>query len=327
MKKFLPNFLIGLLFGGLVAWFLLRQHAAAPAGHEAPAPAAESEPPPVGTVHLDKNQLAAAGLQITAPAFETVTPEITAYGRVLDPAPLLAAAADVATARAALAASDKEFQRAQSLHENGENASAQSVETARAAAERDRIQLDAARARLLTAWGPQLVRAIDANHLAAELARGWTLARIDIPADATLRAPPKSANLTLLTDRAKLFAAEILGPAPMADPQFQGRGYLALVRGESLPIGAALQATLSGAGDPSRLAVLPRSAFVRHGGSVFVFVQTGDGTFARRLVELGPELDHGTAVTRGVGERDRVVVVGAQQLLSAELGAGGGDED
>ena len=39
------------LFGGLVAWFLLRQHAAAPAGHEAPAPAAESEPPPVGTVH------------------------------------------------------------------------------------------------------------------------------------------------------------------------------------------------------------------------------------------------------------------------------------
>ena len=325
MKKSLPSFLIGLVAGGLIAWFLFGPHRAAPADQEPPAPAVESARPP-GTIHLNKDQLARAGLKIATPALATISPEIIAYGRVLDPSPLVSAAADVATAQAALSASEKEFQRVQSLHENGENASAQAVEAARAAAARDRVQFDAARAKLVAAWGPRLAQTIDANNLAAELAQGWTLGRIDLPSDASLPAPPKSVRLALLTGGAREFDAEVLGPAPMADPQVQGRGYLVFLRGESLPVGASLRAILPGPGQPQRLPLLPPGALLRVEGSVFVFVQTADDTFVRRLVELGPERDDGVAVTSGLGGSDRVVVVGAQQLLSFQLGAGGGED-
>ncbi|HVU24810.1 MAG TPA: hypothetical protein VHE13_11860 [Opitutus sp.] len=324
MKKFLPGFLVGLLAGGIAAAVLFHSHAAAPAGREPPAPPAEAAAPS-DTVHLDADQLARAGIKVAAPAFESIAPAITAYGRALDPAPLVSAAADVATARAALDASAKELQRVESLHENGENASAQAVEAARGAAERDRVQLAAARAKLVATWGPQLSNRTDTAHFATELAGGWTLVRIDVSPDEAMSAPPASITVALLAGGTETFDAELLGPAPVADPQFQGRGYLAVVRGESLPVGAALRATLTGDGEPQRLPVLPRSAFVRHEGGVFVFTQTAAGTFARRPVALGRELADGTAVTSGVADNDQVVVVGAQQLLSTELGGGGED--
>ena len=74
--------------------------------------------------------------------------------------------------------------------------------------------------------------------------------------------------------------------------------------------------------------MLPRGAFVRHEGGVFVYVQTEQGGFERRLVTLGAALTNGIVVATGVEANDKVVVTGAQQLLATELlgSAGGGDE-
>jgi hypothetical protein len=68
---------------------------------------------------------------------------------------------------------------------------------------------------------------------------------------------------------------------------------------------------------------------VRHEGGVFVYVQTDKGGYERRVVALGPALAGGVVVTTGVEAKDKVVVIGAQQLLSAELLAttGGGAPD
>ena len=153
--------------------------------------------------------------------------------------------------------------------------------------------------------------------------------RIDVAAsEAAATAPAKAWVSPLTGDHPARHDVELLGPAPAADPQAQGVGYLALWRDHPLPPGAALNAGLILAGDPQKRLVLPRGAFVRHEGGVFVYVQNTEGGYERRLVTLGPGLDSGIVVTDGVAEQDQVVVTGAQQLLATEiLGSAGGEED
>ena len=84
-------------------------------------------------------------------------------------------------------------------------------------------------------------------------------------------------------------------------------------------------AWLSLPGDTANGVIVPRDAIVRHEGEAFVYVQTGDDTFARHEIELEHPLDKGwfsADFKPGV----RVVVTGAQQLLSEELKGEGGAE-
>lgn len=67
---------------------------------------------------------------------------------------------------------------------------------------------------------------------------------------------------------------------------------------------------------PSAVSV-PKSAVVADGSTSFVFVQTSDGTFARRAVEIGPSDDRFVTVTRGLAEGEPVAVAGAAELMTA----------
>jgi hypothetical protein len=58
---------------------------------------------------------------------------------------------------------------------------------------------------------------------------------------------------------------------------------------------------------------------------VFVYLQTGDDTFARKEIELDRPTEAGWFVHEGLNPSDKVVTVGAQQLLSEELKGQGGE--
>ena len=250
------------------------------------------------------------------------------YGRVLDPAPLIALVAEVETTRATLAASEKEFARVRQLHAENANASAQAVESAEAAAQRDRTAANSARGRLIASVGHELADTADLGRMVAALEEGRALARVDVPAGDTPLVAPKTVRLGLVAG-GEMFDATVLGPAPSADAQVQGAAFLVLLRDHAAPVGAALRAAVPAPGETKQVLVLPRGAFVRHEGGVFVYVQTDQGGYERRLVTLGPALADGVVVTEGVAAKDQVVVTGAQQLLATELlgSAGGGDED
>jgi hypothetical protein len=323
MKKIIVGLLAGLVLGGGTAW-LLRPHSEA----AAPEPSAKAEPArdkPGPGLHLSKEQLANAGLALAVPESVTLTPEVKAYGRVLDPAPLVALAAEIATAKATLEASEKELRRVKSLHEQDQNASAQALEIAEMAAQRDRITLDSALARLATGWGPALAGHADLTELIHSFVTGEvSLARLDLLPSDRLAGVPGTARVGALADDSALREAEVLGPVPAIDPQTQGTGYLALLRrADSLPVGTALRAFLPAGGGGQTALMVPDTALVQHQGLVFLYVQTGEGTFERKLVEPGRTLPNGVVITRGLEGKDRVVTVGAQQLLSAELQAAG----
>lgn len=327
MNRLLLGLLLGLAAGGAATWWMLQPHkTAAPAAHEAEAKHADAAKSD-GRIHLKKEQLANAGLAFAQPQPVEWQPSVKAFGRVLDATPLATLLTEIEAARAAVEASTKEFQRLKKLNAQDANASARAVEAADAALKHDRATLDAAQTRLLAGWGKTLTSRTDLAALARSLvAQEAALIRVDFPAGETLPPEPRHVRVAPLPGGEAPRDAEVFGPAPTADAQAQGPALLALLRAPVPAPGAALLAWVSGGGEKQRGLQLPRSAIVRHEGQAFVFVAAGEDAFERRRVELAPPQTDGVFITSGVKADERVVVTGAQQLLSEELKAAGGPE-
>jgi len=65
--------------------------------------------------------------------------------------------------------------------------------------------------------------------------------------------------------------------------------------------------------------VVPHAAVVYAEGKTWAYVQTGADTFMRREVHLDHLTQDGWLITSGLAVGERVVVTGAQMLLSEEL--------
>jgi hypothetical protein len=322
--------ILGLILGGvLAAWWMDHR-----ATEEKPK---ETEHETESRVHhgtngevvikLDAATQSRMGLQTAVLQSITLHPEVQGFGRVLDPAPLGAAAADILTATAALDASMREHERVKTLHAQGQNASARAVEAAEAAMKRDRVMLDAARLRLLSGWGAGLADRGDLPALVQRLARQEAaLIEIGLPLGSDAPSRTVEARLSATGTDTPLGPVEFLGPSPNADPQTRGPGFLFLAGGSALRPGTAVSGRLSREG-PSRTGMLvPSDALLYHEGQRFVYLQSAQDTFTR--VEVKPEgpAPGGWVVGEGLAVDARVVTVGGQQLLSEELKGRGGDE-
>ncbi|MCX6905846.1 MAG: hypothetical protein NTW03_20665 [Verrucomicrobia bacterium] len=331
MKKVISGIIVGLVLGGAAGWFYQKQHAA-PEAKEEKKTEEKKEPSfvqhgPHGETFLKLNQETQArmGLKSAPLAAARMKPEVKGYGRILDPAPLAALLVEGAGARAALEASAKEFERLKGLAQT-QNASARALEAAEAAMKRDQILLDSVQPRLLLGWGKAVAAQPDLAAFARPLAaQEAALARVDLPLSESLKAPPTAGRLAALTAPEHLMEAQFLGSAPSADPQMQGQGFFFLQKSNPLPPGAAVVAWLTVPGEVESGVTVPREALLRHAGEVFVYLQTGDDIFVRQEIELDRPTESGWFVRAGLKAQDKVVTVGAQQLLSEELKGQGGE--
>ncbi len=318
MKKLIPGILFGFVVGATTIWFALRHSQFAP--NEKPAAATEQHE---AGLHLSKEQQASAGLVVAKPEAAELKPEAKAFARVLDVSPLATLLAELETAQSSLAASAKEFERLKSL---GENTAPRALETAEAAMKRDQAALESVKARLLAGWGKPFTSRTDLAALTRTLlAQEAALVRVDLPAGETLPAEPRAIRIAPLTGDATARDAELLGPAPTTDPQAQGQAFLALIRDHAPPPGTTLAAWLVLDGAAQRGFRLPRKAIVQYENGLFVFVQTGDTVFERKRIETAKSQRDGVFVINGLAADDRVVMTGAQQLLSEELKGAGGE--
>jgi hypothetical protein len=277
-------------------------------------------------VTLDAETRTRVGLELAPLVTTNLPPEVKGYGRVLDPAPLLGLVAELESARATAEASRKEFERLRTLR-GQDNASDRVFEAAEAAAARDRLAVDAVRARLVLAWGPVIAGADDLPAQTRSLAElRSALVRLDLPAGEPLPGQPKNARLQSLAAGAKPIPAAFVGAATSTDPQTQGRGLLFLVREPGLIPGAAVAGSIQTDGPPVSGLLLPADAVLRHAGRNWVWVQTTEDSFARREVTLARSVGEAYFVTQGFSPEDKVVTTGAQQLLSEELKGQGGEE-
>lgn len=329
MTKIISGILAGLALGAAATWTVLKrgEHEVKKADEEH-----EEESRVIHTndqtfVKLDKEAQEKTGLQLAALEAATLSPEINVTGRVLDPAPLAVVISEIATARTLLDASRKELERLQVLAVD-QNTSARLLEAAAAAVQRDQIAADAAHLKLVTGWGRAIAGQKDLPALIASLAmQEAALVRLDVPLGDALKEPPTGARIASLSSPESPVEAQWIGPAPSADPQTQGQGFLCLVKGTSLTPAAAVTGWLVLPGQPEQGVVIPRGAIVRHEGEAFVYVQVTDDLFLRKEVELHRPTAKGWFTDEGFKPDDKVVTVGAQQLLSEELKGAGGEEE
>jgi hypothetical protein len=288
---------------------------------DASAASVQTSPDGVVVVTLQPKAQERLAIQLLSPKVLALEPEVKAYGRVLDPAPLVSVMTDLENARNTLELSRRELRRVRTLHDQDQNASERALETAETAFRRDELALLSVRLKFIAAWGMRLADQEDLSSLVRALARReFSLVRLDLPAGQVVK-EPRSARLSTLGTPETWFTADLLGPAPDVDIQTQGQSFLVLVKTntEALRPGQALSGCLQQTGDAISGMLVPASAIVRAQGSAWVFVQTSPSTFARREILLDHPADGGWLVLKGISSGDKLVVAGAQLLYSEEL--------
>lgn len=335
MKRAIPLILIGALIGGGAVWVKQHGDAAKPAAEATAEKSASDEPePPHATRDADGHVVIAMddeiqgnmGILVAQPVATELAPEIKGYGRVLDPAPLAALLNELATAQVTASASANELTRLKALESQG-NASARALQSAEVTAVRDQLAVQSARDRIALSWSKAVADQKDLMEFVRTLtSQDAALVRIDLPAGEVMDSAPDSARI--LTMSSQLVKAGFLGAAAGVDPQFQGRGFVFVVKPNSLPLvaGQAVTGYLKMAGSPRVGVIIPRESVVRTEGAGWVYVLNKSGDeFTRTEIALDRPVEAGWFVTKGVTANDYVVGTGAQQLLSIELKGQGGE--
>lgn len=293
-------------------------------------------------VSLDAATQAKSGIAVAslAPASTAGTDSgtVQAFGTVADVQVLLDLQNEYLTERANarkagadVDATRREYERLRFLNADRKNVSDKAVETARAAYETARSSLEAANVAATVAlskarqrWGEPLAALITSPTGLSRLAAVQDVViQISIPPDAPGIAA--SERVVVRAPDGMTTRARLIGSAPRTDPKTQGRSffYVASSQNGAFPPGMTLDVSL-----PTPVSAMvargegvfvPNSAVVWSGGATFVYVEVQSGQFRRAAVSLKLPAPGGWIVTSGVAAGTRVVVTGAQELLSEEF--------
>jgi hypothetical protein len=268
-------------------------------------------------IHLDLQAQQLANLKTVSVATATLPAEMKAYGRVLDSASLVSLQSDLVAARAALQSSQAEYDRLKKLSVQ-DNASAHGLEVAKAQLAHDQGALETARAQLL-AVSSETVANQSPEFFRSLANQKNILVRLDLPADEISAEMPTAAVLTLSRNKPPI-VANFLGRAATVDPQTQGEGFIFLVANApaSLMSGLAVIGFLQLPGEPWHGVIVPDDAVIRSDDRAWIYAQTGETDFERREIILDHPTEGGWFVTNGITAGEKIVVAGAQALLSEE---------
>lgn len=282
--------------------------------------ASESSPSSEATLELESEAVERAGIQTLVVVASHFEPSVRGFGRVLDPAPIVDAVANLEALRAAEASAQAERRRVEDLARDDQNASLREVETARTLAARARADLAMARSRLVMQIGSELARDPDLGKWARRLEDGRaSLIRIDVPGSEAPPSPERGVRFTLYPARRSPLEVRYVGRAATIDPLLPGFALLFLATANPPQAGTPVIADCRTAAPPESGVELPPSALVYLSGKPFAWVDLGRGRFERRALETISREDGSLFVRRGLAPGERVVTVGAQQLLSSEL--------
>lgn len=268
-------------------------------------------------VQMDQETQERVGLKIATPTAAQWQPKQHLTGWMADVPALMADAADYEAAQAQAQASQSDLDRNEKLAAEN-NASARALETARAQAAHDVMALKSLRAKFAAMWGMKL--AADTNlmdTLSGLVTNGTTLVKILLPAGTAAPSPVGKATVQLLEDGAGMVPATFSDDLGI-DPATQ-QDTLLFITDRPLPARAAVTAELETGGEALNGVEVPAEAVLRHEGKGWVYEQTGTNAFERVEVPLDRQTAGGWFMTEALTTTNKIVVEGAQTVLSAEL--------
>jgi hypothetical protein len=250
--------------------------------------------------------------------------EIEAYGFVLDPAPLSKLNSDLLSAQGALAAADAQYRRTSRLYAEQKNASQRDLQSAQATYVTDKSQLEALEEQLRNDWGEEITQMDprDRAHLVSALVdRREAIARVTAPTGEQIDDATHTAQVVVLGQEEHPLKARAVYDAPTVVPSFQGQTFLVLLATAGLPVrpGTAVSAHIPTSRASERGVMVPRSAVMRYAGNEWVYLELGSDRFARIEIVPAEITDRGYFVTENLAPGARIVVTGAETLLSEEL--------
>lgn len=258
------------------------------------------------------------------PAPVTLPAEVSVYGGVLSPAPLIDLVRQAAAARMAIEATRVSLDRSNRLFSSGELVARKDIEALQVQLKKDEAALRSLEDRLVLEWGGWMAvkSPQDRDAMVGELLAGrQSLLRLTIPRTASPSKAPVATRLHPVGMESRVLQTKRLFPAPSVDPAFQSQAYIGILEtGDSpLAIGLSLEgwARIDG---PSRQGLLiPGEAVVFHMGKAWVYQKEPGHDFRKTEVPMDTPVQGGWFVADGVLKPVDTVIRGAQWLLSKEV--------
>ncbi len=258
--------------------------------------------------------------------------QVQAYGAVLPLQGLIDLRNSIETARsqrekaaAMLETSRREYERLKVLHADDRNVSDKALQTAEAAWKTDEANVRAARAALNAIeqnarqqWGGVLAKAAsDGSPLFKRLVEQQeVLLQITAPSGVHIPQPPRTAGIRLADEA--FGTATLISPAPRTDARLQGTSYFYSSAAPSLLPGMNITAYLP-YGEKTQGVVIPASAVVWWQGKAWIYVQEGAQHYVRQEIPTDNPIEDGWFASRAFKAGEKIVVTGAQMLLSQEF--------
>jgi len=312
--------------GVLVVWgFIKGRHEAATESQseqpvEAPLRVAVEDGQTVVT--LDRATQERSAIAVTTLEAHNYQERVRAYGTVVQLPELITLRATMEKAQAIAAASRHESERLEKLHQENQNVSAKSLQAAEAQAGADAADVQAAQAQARQRWGGVIARwLVQRSQELDRLVQGQeVLIQITLPAGVALSEAPDTASIQ--TAAGNTFAARLVSPTSATDPHVQGQSFFYIAAAHpagllpgmnivaELPVGARRQGVL-----------VPATAVVWNAGKAWVYVQKTPEQFVRRASPTDQPAGNDWFVATGLTPGEKIVVNGAQLLLSEEFRA------
>ncbi|CAH1905679.1 RND-type multidrug efflux pump, membrane permease [Candidatus Nitrotoga sp. HW29] len=283
-------------------------------------------------ITLDTATQVQSGLLVESLSTTTHRTETTVYGTVLDLQPLfdlrtrfMSTQADVDTAKAVVAVSRQEYERNRILYQDNQNISLKTYQAAQAAYLADKAKVNAVqrisesiRGAVRQQFGEPLGHwTLDPHSPQFEklLNRQEVLLRISLPAGDPIQA---TNTIQIAANNTQRLPAYLVSPSPQNDPVIQGNAFIYRTAAP-IAAGTNIVAYLPTSHETTEDIFIPARAIVWYGGQPWVYVQTAPDRFARRPIARHAPLQGGFFVNESIKAGERVVVSGAQLLLSEEL--------
>ncbi|MGR9072019.1 MAG: efflux RND transporter periplasmic adaptor subunit [Gammaproteobacteria bacterium] len=268
--------------------------------------------------------------------------ELRAYGNALEISPLLAlrsrffdALAEYTTAEANHLQSQQEILRLRGLHRS-EAVSTKKLQQQESRWQADKARLEATRFKLkqirdeaVLNWGKLIGAWItdpESERLSDWVAGKRALLLVTIPGDGGSTDEITDIYVHRSGKRSLAKPAQMISASPKSHHLAQGDSYFYETDGDDIRPGIRFNAWIP---QRSRLTgvMVPESAVVRHLGQTFAYIETEEDFFTRQAISGLIFTEQGIFVKEGLSPGDRLVIEGAQTLLSEEFRAQIPDED
>ena len=287
-------------------------------------------------VRISRQAQEASGVASAPLQKHTLQSETRCYGSVVNLQPLLelrlrylAALQEANVLRPALSRSKAEYQRVRALYRDDRNASERALQSAQAEWKADQARLDAAsaqaanvRALMRQQWGEAL-SAWAADEQSAQFARFMEQQDVLVQVVAAYdQAPPRkdtSFKVAALGAERSAVDATLVSPSAQADPLLSGRSWYFRATAANLGAGTRVVVTSASRAGQKVGVIVPAAAVVWHAGKAWLYLQQEADEFVRRELSTNAPVSDGWFVASGLAPGNKVVVSGAQLLLSEEF--------